>query len=41
MAELYLDFEKLILFNAGKKGISINTMLKFSNVRNTIKMVFL
>ena len=28
MAELNLDFEKLILFDAGKKGISVNTTLK-------------
>lgn len=31
MAELNLDFEKLILFDAGRKGISVNTTLKLSD----------
>ena len=29
-ADLTLDFEKLILFDSGKKGITINTKLKLS-----------
>lgn len=31
MAEFSLDFDKLILFDAGNKGISINTTLKLSD----------
>ena len=31
MAEFSLDFDKLILFDAGNRGISINTTLKISD----------
>lgn len=31
MSEFNLDFDKLVFFDAGKKGISVNTKLKLSD----------